>query len=212
MKNKTCYIVGAGEVSDAVLPAPGDFVIAADGGYRFLAERGIRADMVVGDFDSLEAVPDHPNMAVHPAVKNDTDMMLAVKTGLEMGFSWFVINGGLGGRLDHTLANIQTLTYIARRGGRGYLVGAAYTATVIENGRLLLRGRAGDYISVFCLGDMARGVTLRGLKYSLTDAELTHWDPLGVSNEFTEDDAEIQVADGTLAVLWSGATASLPEL
>ena len=63
--NKTCVIVGAGEVSEREIRVDdGDYVIAADGGLKYLSDRGIKADMVLGDFDSLGYVPDHNNRIV----------------------------------------------------------------------------------------------------------------------------------------------------
>jgi len=98
-----CYIAGAGEFVENELPIASDFVIAADGGYTELVGRGIVPDLVVGDFDSLGTAPDHPNIVFSPVEKDDTDMMLAVRQGLDRGYMSFIINGGVGGRLDHTL-------------------------------------------------------------------------------------------------------------
>ena len=75
----------------------------------------------VGDFDSLGQVPEGENIVRHPVMKDDTDMMLAVKLGLERGYTRFHIYGGMGGRTDHTIANIQTLAYIAGRGASAFL-------------------------------------------------------------------------------------------
>ena len=115
-----CYIVCALPQSHAFVPNPGDLVIAADGGYAHL--HGIQADLVVGDFDSLGFIPAGESVVRHPAEKDDTDTMLAVKTGLERGETEFHIYGGMGGRrTDHTVANFQALLYLARRGARGWL-------------------------------------------------------------------------------------------
>ena len=138
---KRCFIAGAGEFCGNALPGNGDYVIAADGGYAALASRGITPDLIIGDFDSLApdllgAVSDHPNVIRSSAEKDDTDMMLAVRYGLEQGYETFVINGGLGGRLDQTLANIQILVYIADSGARGTLFGHEVGVTVIKNGEL----------------------------------------------------------------------------
>ena len=71
-----CYIVGAASLDGVRLsPRPGDYVIAADGGYRTLKARGIEPDFVMGDFDSLGYRPDHPNVETHPVMKDDTDQI-----------------------------------------------------------------------------------------------------------------------------------------
>ena len=196
-----CFIAGAGEFCGGELPAAGDYVIAADGGYLGLVAHGVEPDVVVGDFDSLGELPEHPNVLRCPAEKDDTDMMLAVKEGLARGCDRFVINGGLGGRLDHTLANIQALAYIANSGGRGCLVGRGVRVTAVKDGSLSFGEGASGIVSVFCVGERAEGVTLTGLKYPLTDAVLTGDFPLGVSNEFTGVPATITVRSGTVLVV-----------
>lgn len=105
-----CYIVGAASLDGVRLsPRPGDYVIAADGGYRTLKARGIEPDFVMGDFDSLGYRPDHPNVETHPVMKDDTDLGLAVRWALAHGYRRLVMAGALGGRLDQTIASLQTL-------------------------------------------------------------------------------------------------------
>lgn len=199
-----CYIIGAGDCGCLSFnPVPGDYVIAADGGYAQLSQSGIKCDLVLGDFDSLGFVPEHPNVIKLSAIKDDTDMMVAVRAGFELGYKAFVIYGGLGGRLDHTLANIQLLSYIAERGGRGYLIGGSSVITAVNNDKICFGSENSGIISVFCLGSRARHVSISGFKYSLDDAELTCSNPMGVSNEFTGAPGSISVGDGTLLIMWS---------
>ena len=209
--NKRCYIAGAGEFYEKELPGQEDYVIAADGGYAALTSRGITPDLVVGDFDSLspdlfDAVSNHPNVIRSPAEKDETDMMLAVEQGLESGCKTFIINGGLGGRLDQTIANIQILAYIAQKGARGVLLGPDTCVTSVKNGEVRLNPGKTERgtVSVFCAGDKAEGVTLRGLKYPLENAVITSVYPIGVSNEFLGIPATISVKTGTLIVIWDG--------
>jgi len=125
----------------------GDYIIAADGGYAQLASRGIEPDLVVGDFDSLGTVPEHLNIKRSPVEKDDTDMMIAVKHGLKLGIRAFIIDGGLGGRFDHTLANIQLLAYIANNGAYGVLLGRDICITVLRNGTISFSLCSGDEIT-----------------------------------------------------------------
>lgn len=200
---KTCHIVGAGPFEQERLEVnEGDYVIAADGGYLHLQKLGTVSDMLLGDFDSLGDVPFHPNTIRLDPVKDDTDMMFAVKTAMDMGYRRFMLYGGLGGRLDHTLANIQALAYLSRRGARGFLLGGGAVITAVTNGKLEFDIDCRGYVSVFCHGEWAKGVYERGLKYSLTGALLTNDMPLGVSNEFTGERSFVSVEDGTLIVMW----------
>ena len=179
----------------------GDFVIAADGGLRHTESLGIRPDAVLGDFDSLGYVPEGAN--VYPVEKDDTDAMLAVRLGLAKGFREFVLYGSLDGpRLDHTVANFQTLQYLADGGASGLLVGKDCLVTVVKDGALAFPPESRGTVSVFCLGSDAEGVTLRGLYYPLENGTLTAGFPLGVSNHFTGTEAEISVKNGSLLVMW----------
>jgi len=212
--SKRCYIAGAGEFNENELPNKSDYVIAADNGYTALLTNGITPDMVVGDFDSLGKVPDHPNVIKSPAEKDDTDMMLAVQQGLELGYKTIIINGGLGGRLDQTLANMQILAYIAESDASGILIGDPMCVTAVKNGKIMFKETAAKNgtISVFCAGDKAEGVTLKGLKYPLDNATLTHTYPIGVSNEFTGVSSSISVENGTLIIIWDGGLKDLCEI
>lgn len=195
-----CHIVGAGEMGGARIDVrPGDYLIAADAGYSEVLAQGLTPDLAVGDFDSLGSVPEGVEVVQHPVMKDDTDMMLAIKLGFERGFARFFIYGALGGRLDHTLANIQALIYIANRGGQGWIIGDA-CLTAIHDGEARFKAAANGVISVFCLGEPAKGVTLEGLLYPLSDYTMVSDVALGVSNEFTGQSARVAVSDGTLVI------------
>ena len=182
-------------------PGAGDFILAADGGYAHCKAFGITPNEVLGDFDSLQYVPQ--DATVFPVEKDDTDSMLAVRRGLQLGYRDFLLYGSLDGtRLDHTVANFQTLQFLADHGATGYLVGKDYIVTVVKNGVLRFTGEAEGILSVFCMGADAHGVTLQGLQYPLTEGTLTAGFPLGVSNHFTDKAAEISVTEGSLLVLW----------
>ena len=212
MKEHICYIVGAAPLGDA-LPDPqaGDYLIAADAGYASLEAAGLEPDFVMGDFDSLGAAPEHPNVETHSVIKDDTDLMLAVRWALEQGWRRFRIYGALGGkRLDQTLASLQTLRFLKEHGADGLLIGDGWNVALLQNGALRFPAEAEGWLSLFTSGDRAEGVTLRGLKYELTGAELTCTFPLGVSNEFLGRTATIFVEKGSLFVLWQGAL--LPEV
>ena len=198
----TCIIFCAAEFHGLVAPMKqDDFVIAADGGLAHVKKLGIVPNGILGDFDSLGYTP--KDSTVFPVEKDDTDAMLAVRCGLDRGYDRFVLYGGLDGeRLDHTLANFQTLQYLADRGAVGYLVGKKYLVTVVKNGRLSFPEEAEGILSGFCLGPDAEGVTLSGLKYPLENGTLTSGFPLGVSNHFVGKKAVISVKNGSLLVLW----------
>ena len=138
MDTKVCYLFGAGEQSPCHIElGKDDLVIAVDGGFDYLEKIGLRADYVIGDFDSVSASSHLPSDCIrHPKEKDDTDMMLAARLGLEKGYTNFEIYGGLGGRLDHTLANIQTLTFLNRHNAVGTLIGDDYALKLSQTASL----------------------------------------------------------------------------
>lgn len=200
MHQGICYIAGAGNCSRLFLNLKEeDFVIAVDGGFEYL--KGNRIDLVVGDFDSLSYVPEHPNVITLIPEKDDTDMMVALKEGLKRGYETFYIYGGCGGRFDHTYANIQSLAYLADHHARGYLFHENQVITMLQNDSITFHSDRKGYVSVFAYGEKAE-VTIQGLKYPLENAVLSDTFPLGVSNEFTGKTAEISVKKGRLLVIY----------
>lgn len=198
-----CYIVGAGNTDGVrIAPGEGDLVIAADAGWLALREWGILPHLAVGDFDSLGDAPAGVPVVRHPVRKDETDMALAVEEGLARGYRQFALLGGVGGRTDHTLANLQLLTGLARRGCKALLLGADCAAMAVSAGASWRMRQETGTVSVFCLGREARGVTVTGLSYEAQEITLTDDCPLGVSNAFIGAEAAVQVADGTVLVWW----------
>lgn len=220
---KICYIVGAGELHGAPSPKDGDFVIAADGGYAHLRSLGIRPDVLLGDFDSLSVGKEESfsfegchvgslcgNDALadveiirYPVMKDETDMYLAYKIGVERGYSEFRIYGGVGGRDDHTFANYCLLLRAKNENNNVYLYGNKSVAFVVKNEKIELCGEQGKGISVFAFGGDAAGVSIRGLRYEARDIRLAAEFPLGVSNSFKNDrdTCEISVRSGALLII-----------
>jgi thiamine pyrophosphokinase len=204
-KMNICYIFGALDTGIADFkPQENDLIIAADGGYSTLKKLNIKPDLVVGDFDSLGEAPKDEIVIKHPIKKDDTDTLLAVKIGLEKGYKTFVIYGAVGGRLDHTVATIQTATFVAENGGIAYIYEGNHTVTTIKNSSIIFKANAKGYISIFALSGVAKGVTIKGLLYELNDAEITPSFPIGVSNEFINKESEISVKDGVLTIIFEG--------
>lgn len=176
-------------------------VVAVDGGYGHLRQLGIVPDIALGDFDSLGYVPDDCPVQSYPSHKDASDMEIALQYASDQGFDSAVIYGALGGRLDHTLANMQLFARWAEDGfgirAVGleeeifFLVGpAVYDLPPIERGT----------VSVFSLTPESRGVCEEGLEYPLDQAVLTYRTSLGLSNELVGAAARISVQEGTLAI------------
>lgn len=185
-------------LSWSLCPHPGaqDFLIAADKGYEALEAYGVPPIWWWADFDSLGRRPNHPNVVQLPAAKDDTDMVYALREGLDRGYRRFVLLGGVGGRLEHTLANLQALAWAHHPGRPGRPGGGGTVATALRDETMTFPAGCPASGSAFCLSGQAEGVTLRNLKFELTGHTLSADFPLGVSNEFTGEAAEVSVARG----------------
>lgn len=201
---KTCFIFGALPVKRmTVTPKDGDYIIAADKGIENTKKLGYEPDIILGDFDSLGYIPKEENKIVLPVRKDDTDIAYAINYALEKGCDKFYVYGAIGGLLDHTFANIQLAAYLAKKGIFNEFIGDDFTVSCLTNGKMKLEKAESGRFSMFAL-DKATGVCLNGLSYTAKDREFDQFYPIGVSNEFIGEEAEIEVRNGTLLLLWEG--------
>lgn len=205
-----CYIFSGGVMSDDDLNTfelpDADYVISADAGFLYSKKFGFATDCLVGDFDTLKSLPnevDVPEIIKHTPEKDDTDTMLAVKLAIEKGFDEIYIFGALGGRFDHTFANIQALQYISDQGKRGYIVSKNEYVTLLSPSEYKFKKREGFSFSVFSFSEKAEAVTEKGFKYNLDNAILEYNFPLGVCNEIIEDYGTVSFKKGRLLVIIS---------
>ena len=200
--NKSCMIISGGDFAPLPRPSEGEYVIACDRGYTYAQRCGITPELVVSDFDSYRGeIAGGIEVRRFHSEKDDTDTMIAVKAALDMGFTRAALYCALGGRLDHTLANLQTAVYAAERGLELRILSPDAEIYTLPGGSLCLPRREGFSLSVFAAAGRCRGVSLRGTKYELDHAELLPSFPLGVSNEWRSDTAEITVEEGILQIV-----------
>ena len=201
---KSCHIVGAGECNELIIKKEsGDLIIAADGGYAYLEKAGIKPDIAIGDFDSLNFSPVCEKVIKLNPIKDITDMYAAVNVGIKEGYSCFHLYGATGGRIDHTIANIQLIASLAQNKMKAFIHDGNTVITAVCNDSLEFSTENKGYISVFSHSEKCSGVFLKGLKYTLENAELTNTFPLGVSNEFIGEKSEIIIDNGTAIVTYS---------
>lgn len=206
---QSCILIGAGDPPSYKIPVSGgDYLIAVDGGYDYCRKWNFTPDLILGDFDSVspdlkkeiarmqEETPDKTKIL--PVMKDDTDTLAALRIGLSKGYRNFRIYGGMGGRTDHTIANIQCLLFLKDQGAEGYLVSDREMLFLIRNECIKFPAKSFGLFSLFALQKQVAGVTIRGMKYPLDQAELTDTYPIGISNEFIGEEAEVTVEEGTL--------------
>ena len=183
-----------------------DVIVCADSGLDYARRCGLSPSVVLGDFDSYQGqLPSDAELIRLPAEKDDTDAMFAVRLGLQRGIREFLIAGGIGGRLDHTLGAVQTLNYIVSRGARASMSdGKQYVEVLDGPTERIYIADGKKYCSLIALSPRVEGITLQGFKYPLTEGWLSYDYPLGVSNEIVSRRACLSLTKGRLAVIRTG--------
>ena len=205
---KRCVIFGGGDVLDydAVKPqiCADDFIICADSGYRHCAQMGIRPNLLMGDFDSIGNIPEDIPLIPYDSEKDYTDSTLAARHALALEARQILFAGMTGSRLDHSLANLQTMAYCAKyadcRMTDGHTdIYALYADT--QATRKIIAPRPGCCFSLLALSQICEDVSIRGAKYTLDSYNLRFDDARAISNEFTLENAEISLSCGVLLVI-----------
>ncbi len=201
------YIYGGGEIHAKLIeekPQDGDIVICADGGYSNAKELGVHINVLVGDFDSLGAIPQDVDEIVRvPERKNETDVQLAVRAAIERGADDIVIVGSTDGRLDHTLSLLYILEDLWDKKIPAHIVNGKNRVRYIrDNGTIIVRSKY-KYFSVISLDKKAKGVTIEGGEYPLTKKDIDRGFQYAVSNEITKNAAMISVKKGAIYVIES---------
>ena len=205
-KHSRCAIVGGGDINSYSAVEPlllGSFVISADSGLRHCRAMGVRPDLLVGDFDSHKGpIPtDIPRVIFDPLKKDYTDSTFALEEALERGAGEILFAGMLGGRLDHTLANLQNLARCAQLGVACRLTDGVTDVWAAKGpAHFTVPFAAEHYFSLLAHSDDCHGVTIRGAQYALDRHTLSSVLPRAVSNEFAKGDAQIQWEDGVLLI------------
>ena len=176
---------------------PQDVILAADAGWKTARALGFAPTLALGDFDTAPA-PKGPDVLRLPAEKDDTDTFFAARKALEMGCSEVLILGGIGGRLDHTLANICTLLFLEQHGVRAWLRSETALVRVLLPGQYKFPAQKDVYVSLFPMCGAVHGLCLRGFRYPLENAVLEPASTLGTSNEFAAQAGHVSFSQGTL--------------
>ena len=213
-----CYIFTGGEVFAATLSelsvdiCDGDFIIAADSGYKTARRFCVTPDMLLGDLDSLDKTSlskgelERIEKIIVSPIKDDTDTQLALDTAISRGAKRVFIIGGLGGRLDHTLSSVFLLEYAAEKGVECIITDGKNRVQIMRaNGeRAMLTVRRGyKYLSLVSLTDECKGVSISGVYYPLESVCLTRKYSYAVSNEITAEYASITLNDGVMLIIES---------
>lgn len=160
-----------------------EYIICADGGLRHAAACGIRPDLVIGDFDSGKC-PDGIEVIALKPEKDDSDLMCCTKEAIRRGADDIVYACASGGRIDHFLSNLSLLEYLYTCGVHGILCDSRNRVTFHPGGEITYQAdRMYRYVGIIPLDAELTGVTLHGLKYPLTNADISRTQIITISNE-----------------------------
>ena len=202
------FIYTGGNIDPAFItehPKGDDLVIAADSGYKNALTLGEKPRLVLGDFDSLTdaKLPENVECLRVPAEKDFTDTQLAVETALKRGATEIIIIGGLDGRLDHTLSNLAILEDLSKKNIHAHITNGFNRVRYIESTSTLIARSGFKYLSLLCLSEKAKGVSVEGCKYPLNNAKLMRSFQYAVSNEISGNCALISVRKGGIYIVES---------
>lgn len=200
-----CVIIGSGDCSIDILKENinnSDYIICADGGYDYAVEADLIPDLLIGDFDSIKAIPENVAKITLPVEKDVTDAVAAFNEGVKQGFTSFVLFGGTGGRFEHTFANISLMANASKQNLSFEIIDEKHIFRAVTNSSIKIERKENQQISVFAYGNKATGVTENYFHYPLQNYTLDPFDgAFGTSNDIVEEFGEISVVDGTLIII-----------
>ena len=207
MEDKKAVIFASGPVSDYDYIKKSlsgcEYIICADGGVEHCKKCAITPNVIIGDMDSYDGEVNEDILIKYPVEKDDTDTSLCIKYALENGYKSIEIFGAIGGRIDHSLANLQLMSFVKENGANCILNDSLQTIFLLQNETKKIEIKKGTTVSLFSMSVKSDNITLEGLKYPLKNASLSSSFPLGISNIAIEDEIQITVGDGTLLVVFS---------
>lgn len=179
-----------------------DFIVCADSGYSFAKKAGLTPNLIIGDFDSLkEELPQNAEVVKLNTHKDDTDTEHCVMECIRRGYKDFLLLGSIGGRTDHTFANIATLAFLSEYNYNGIARNNGEEIRILKEGSYEMNNKKGLIFSVFPYGCESVNVTYKGAEYMLNNKTLTYNVSRGISNVFVDDEAEITINRGRAILL-----------
>ena len=201
------FVLGAGEIFPSLIEEKaqnGDLVVCADRGYQNARALGLHVNVLVGDFDSLEHIPDDVDEIVKvPAKKDQTDLQLALDVAIERGADDVIIVASTNGRLDHTMSLLYLLEYLHDKKIPAHIVNGQNRIRFLRDSGVIIMRSAYKYFSVVALDKKAKKVTIEGGEYPLIKKDIERGFQYAVSNEITKNCALIEVGRGSVFVIES---------
>lgn len=169
------------------------YIIGIDGGMKTLKEAGIKPDIGVGDFDSVNVLDysDAPIEKLCPE-KDDTDTEHALLMAIDMHPSEIVLMGATGSRLDQTISSIELLKCAVDADVPAVILDPTNRIRVAKGETVITKEDSfGYYVSVIPFSEDLTDLTMKGFKYEIEDFTLKKGISRCISNELASDRAVI---------------------
>lgn len=186
---------------------PDAYIIGVDKGLEILDDLGIKPDLIIGDFDSVNdsiraRYMCSPDAIVLNPKKDYTDTHVAVMEAIKNNPENIVIIGATGSRIDHMMANIAVLKLCLMRGIRAAIVDKNNRISMIDKHfHITKQTQYGRYISCIPFSDEVHGITIRGFEYDLDNASMIKEESIGISNELREEEGFIDISSGYMLIM-----------
>ena len=184
-----------------------DYIIAADAGCNHLYKMNITPDYIIGDLDSVdeEVISYYKSKNVllkkYPTHKDETDSEICIYLAKELKANQVDFIGSLGGRIDHTLANIGLMYYVKNMNIEPRILNSEEEILIIKDEEITIKGEVGNTVSIISIMGEAKGVTLKNFEYPLNNEKINYLSPLGISNIMLKNECNIKVDDGCLLII-----------
>lgn len=184
-----------------------DYIIGADGGCNHLYKMNLTPDYIIGDLDSVdeEVISYYKSKNIplkkYPTHKNETDSEICVYLAKELNAKKIDFFATLGGRIDHTLANIGLMNYVKNMNITPRILTTEEEILIVKNEEITLKGNKGDVVSVISILGESKGVTLENMEYPLENSKIGYLSSLGVSNVMLGDKCKIKIEDGCALII-----------
>lgn len=208
----TIAIVGGGPLVS--IPSLGSYApevdvwIGADEGAMYVINQNLALQMAVGDFDSITKREQQQlhlkakSVKTYPEEKNETDLELAIMHAIDFRPSLILFFGVTGGRIDHTLINIQLLYKLMKKGIKAQIIDSSNTIELYQPGNYKVRKSIMyPYISFIPLSEIVKGLSLQGFYYSLENKTIEWGSTLCLSNKILLEVGSFSFDDGTLILI-----------
>lgn len=172
-------------------------IYCVDGAYHYLQEFNTKPDLIIGDFDSIDSLPEDIEH-IHTPDQNTTDFEKALKIIIQQGYKYVDVFAANGLDQDHFLGNMSTaLKYKKELTLKFYDNRQSY---YFINKKTKLDNVKGKIISLFPF-PKAKKVNSTGLKYPLKDLNLNmKKNIIGTRNKAVNDSVTIEFSKGNILV------------